>query len=171
MLSHTPSSLSEPDTPPRHTNSPLSAAEPCWTQRSRRREGPLGVKEGGGGGALGREAGEGGLRLYSRFLPLIPHKCARKQRATPLFFTFICPCAIRSFYLKRFSSSCVHACVRVGGGNEREREMKLHNERLRMFLEQCSFFLVTWTSCSYLRKAVLVQPAGRDDATARVSLT
>lgn len=36
---------------------------------------------------------------------------------------------------------------------KRKRETELHNERLRLFLEQCSFFLVTWTSCSYRRKA------------------
>lgn len=55
---------------------------------------------------------------------------------------------------------------------EREREMKLHNERLRMFLEQCSFFSGNLNRLQLLKESCgLVQPAGRDNATVRVSLT
>lgn len=56
--------------------------------------------------------------------------------------------------------------VRVGGGNERERGMKLHNERLRMFLEQCSFFSGNLNLLQLLKESYgFVHPAGVSDAT------
>jgi len=47
--------------------------------------------------------------------------------------------------------------------------MKLHNERLRMFLEQCSFFSGNLLLLLLKESCGLVQPAGRDDATVCVT--
>lgn len=175
MLSHTPSSLSEPDTPPRHTNSPLSAAEPCWTQCSRRREGPLGVKEGGGWGGRWegkREEGGGGwgCTLDSCHRRSLTSAHGNKELHL-FFFTFICPCAIRSFYLKLFSSSCVCVCTCGRRKWKRERDEVAQWEitdvsgTMFLFSGNLNLLQLLKESCG------LVQPAGRDVATVRVSLT
>lgn len=139
MLSHTEQlnrtlprvTLASP--PPRQPN-PVEPIAGCRGQ-----EGPL-----GGGGGWG---GRGVPWLRSGFLALtIPQKGARKQRAAPLYLTS----REESVVLPMRAPLQL---VRTWG---RRKEMKLHNERLRMFLEQRSFFLVTRTSRSYLSKAAVL---------------
>lgn len=121
MLSHTPSSLSEPDTPPRHTNSPLSAAEPCWTQRSRRREGPLGVKEGGGGGGVRKGSRRGGVEAVLSIPATDPSQVRTETKSYTSFFYLHLP-VCDSFVLSKALFQLVCACVCTCGRRKWKRE-------------------------------------------------
>lgn len=72
----------------------------------------------------------------------VPSQVSTETKSYTFYFIFylrlpMCESFVSSKAL--FQLVCISAYV----WEEEKRKMKLHNERLRMFLEQCSFFLVT----------------------------
>lgn len=130
---HSPASHLPP--PPRQPN-PVEPIAGCRGQ-----EGPLG---GGGWG----EGVRGGACSYT--LDSYRWQSLRRARGNKELHLYTSGALVNVVWRIRWIVLLLRALFQLVCTWGRRREMKLHNERLRTFLEQCSFFLVTGTSRSYL---------------------